>query len=392
AKKSGMQILTETEALSIRTLIPNVKSTKRMTNINGLPFRYEVKCRDTKSDELFAVKTKLIILGGGTIGTAKLLLNSKKNLHFLGDHVGKNIAFNGSVKTIGLLPDGLIEGDMFSGRSHPGMISYHFFDSHGITISSAKPLPITVVAAARLMLEGENRNPLYWGEANVDLMKKFIFVSSLAGHQFLQQPIINESCLTESEQYFSKYAESKAKAEKLVCEYSKSGLKYIIIYPTRVFGIGPLTDANGATKAIYLYLKNRLPFLIDGGEQFSSWAFVEDVARGIILAANSNMSNQRYILGGENKTLAYVYRLADKIYGKKHLKVYLKIKSALRLASVLEFNAKLMRKKPIITREWLSFVLDSYKISSEKAITELNYNITPIETALEKTINWLKTL
>jgi len=104
------------------------------------------------------------------------------------------------------------------------------------------------------------------------------------------------------------------------------------------------------------------------------------------------MANQRYILGGENKTLADVYRLADKISGKKHLKVNLKNKTALRLASVLEFNAKLMRKKPIITREWLSFVLDSYKISSEKAITELNYKITPIETALEKTIKWLKTL
>ena len=138
-----------------------------------MPFRYDVKCRNTKTAEVFAVKAKLIILGGGTIGTAKLLLNSKKNLHFLGDHVGKNIAFNGSVKAVGLLPDGMIEGDMFSGRSHPGMISYHFFDSLGITISSAKPLPITVVAAARLMLEGDKRNPSYWGEANVDLMKNF---------------------------------------------------------------------------------------------------------------------------------------------------------------------------------------------------------------------------
>jgi len=173
AKKSGMQILTETEALDIRTLIPNVKSTKRLTSMSGIPFRYEVKCRNTKSDEVFTVKAKMIILGGGTIGTAKLLLNSRKNLHFLGDHVGKNIAFNGSVKAVGLLPGNMIEGDMFSGMSHPGMISYQFFDSLGITISSAKPLPITVVATARLLLKGDKRNPLYWGEANVDLMKSF---------------------------------------------------------------------------------------------------------------------------------------------------------------------------------------------------------------------------
>jgi len=84
--------------------------------------------------------------------------------------------------------------------------------------------------------------------------------------------------------------------------------------------------------------------------------------------------------------------MADKLSGKKHFKIYLKNKTALSLASVLEFQAKLIGKKPLITREWLTFVLDSYKISSEKAIAELNYEITPIETAIEKTINWLKTL
>jgi nucleoside-diphosphate-sugar epimerase len=267
---------------------------------------------------------------------------------------------------------------------------------------SIKDCDIVIHLAA--LVRATTENPSEFSSTNVNgalnllkaaeknKIKKFIFVSSLAGHEFLPHPIISESSLTEPMQYFSEYAESKGEAEKLVLEYSKSGLPYIIIYPTRVFGIGPLTDANGATKAINLYLKNRLPFLIDRGEQYSSWAFVEDVARGIILAANSNVFNQRYILGGENKTLVDVYRIADKISGKKHLKIYLKNKTALSLASVLELQAKLIRKKPIITREWLSFVLDSYKISSEKAIAELNYKITPIETALEKTITWLKSL
>jgi hypothetical protein len=67
----------------------------------------------------------------------------------------------------------MIEGDMFSGRSHPGMISYQFFDSLGITISSAKPLPLHALSAARLVLEGEKRKPAYWGEAQVDLMKNY---------------------------------------------------------------------------------------------------------------------------------------------------------------------------------------------------------------------------
>lgn len=220
-------------------------------------------------------------------------------------------------------------------------------------------------------------------------VKKFIFCSSLAAHQFLDHSPINEKSLVDPIKYFNKYAESKAKAEKLVVEYSKLGLPYIIIYPSRVFGIGPLNDCNGATNAIYLYLQNKLPFLIDKGNQYSCWAFVEDVAKGIVSAATSNVINTEYILGGENSTLAHVYKRADEISGKKHLKIFLSNKTALTFAFILERIAKLTGTKPVITREWLGFVLESYKLSSEKAITELNYKITPIETALNKTINWL---
>jgi len=223
-------------------------------------------------------------------------------------------------------------------------------------------------------------------------VKKFVFTSSLSAHSFINNKIINEESLIEPDKYFSSYAESKSRAEKLVMEYSKRGLSYIIIYPARVFGIGPLTDSNGAAKAISLYLKNRLPFLIDRGEQYASWTFVEDAARGIISAAVGSLNNEIFILGGENRTLAEVYKIADLITVKKHLKINLKSKTALSLASLLKLKAKLTKSPPLITREWLEFILESQKFSSEKAMTKLNYKITPLYQALEKTIAWLKTL
>lgn len=173
AQKLGMKILTDSDAVEIRVIEPDLKSTKNCVAMNSIPYRYEIKCKDKVKNDFFSVETKILVLGCGTVGSAKLLMNSKKNMHFLSKHVGKNIAFNGSVKCVGLIPENMIEGDMLSGRSHPGMISYQFFDSKGITISSAKPLPLHVVAAARLRLEGENRNPAYWGKANVELMKLY---------------------------------------------------------------------------------------------------------------------------------------------------------------------------------------------------------------------------
>jgi choline dehydrogenase-like flavoprotein len=173
AREAGLQVMTDIEALDIAPLVSDFASTTRVRHVPSLPYRYAVRCRNAKTNEEFVVRTKILVLGGGTIGTARLLLNSRENLRFLGKHVGKNIAINGSVKAAGILPEGFLEGDMLSGRSHPGMISYQFFDSLGLTVSSAKPLPLDVITTAHLTLAGEGGSTSYWGQDHVELMKLY---------------------------------------------------------------------------------------------------------------------------------------------------------------------------------------------------------------------------
>lgn len=172
AQEAGATIATGLEAVSIRPL----GSAQRVRGrpLAGVRPRYEVLCRSaTDRSRGVRIRARLVVLGGGTIGSAKLLLASRRYLPGLSRHVGRNICFNGSVKVAGLLPDELPDGDMFTGRSHPGMISYEFLDSHGVTIAAGKPLPLQVVASARIRLDGDGREPAYWGQANVDLMKQF---------------------------------------------------------------------------------------------------------------------------------------------------------------------------------------------------------------------------
>jgi enediyne biosynthesis protein E9 len=169
ARANGMQIMCSTEA---KNIIP-VDNQNRYNYVNysgSMPFRYKVRCMNLLENEPLEVKAKFIILGGGTVGTTKLLLSSQNYLPGLSWHTGKNIAFNGSVKAAGLLSEDFPEGDMFSGMSHPGMISYHFFGSRGITISSAKPLPLVLTSDARLTRKGKQS---YWGKDYLELMKLY---------------------------------------------------------------------------------------------------------------------------------------------------------------------------------------------------------------------------
>ncbi len=170
AEAAGTTILCDTEA---KTIIP-LNIMRRNLNhesIHSLPYRYKVICES--KGERISIQTKLLILAGGTLGTASLLLRSRKYLPSLSRQTGRNIAFNGSVKAAGILPDWCENGDMFTGRSIPGMASFEFLESEGITILPAKPLPLQAIAGARISIK-DNKDPhAYWGKSHVDLMKLY---------------------------------------------------------------------------------------------------------------------------------------------------------------------------------------------------------------------------
>ena len=171
AVAAGANIETDLEALAIQP-IGGIRW-RRGCALGELPYRYRVTARRRGGrGELIACVARVVILGGGTVGTAKLLSASRPYLPLLSEHVGRNIAYNGSVRVAALLPDGTPDADMFTGRTHPGMVSYQFLGSHGITVHAVKALPLMLVSAAHLRLRGETPRPDFWGAGNVELMRQ----------------------------------------------------------------------------------------------------------------------------------------------------------------------------------------------------------------------------
>jgi choline dehydrogenase-like flavoprotein len=171
AVAAGAEIETDLEAVAVQPL-PHAHPRGWLT-LRDTPYRYQVTCqRRTGQRERLRFVARVVILGGGTVGTATLLLRSRPYLPLLSEQVGRNIAYNGSVKVAGLLPDGFPDADMFTGRTHPGMISYQFLESHGITLHGVKAQPLMIVSAARMKLEGHRRVSGWWGAPNVELMQQ----------------------------------------------------------------------------------------------------------------------------------------------------------------------------------------------------------------------------
>lgn len=172
ARAAGAVVETGLEAVEVRPRGDPDRFVRKGA-LREVAHRWEVRCRHVPRGEPVRYLARLLVLAGGTVGTAVLLLRSPRLLSRLGDQVGRNVAFNGSVKAAGLLPDDLPDGDMYTGQSHPGVFCWQFLDSHGVVISPAKPLPLQAVSSARLRLDGEERVPAHWGRAHVELMQAF---------------------------------------------------------------------------------------------------------------------------------------------------------------------------------------------------------------------------
>jgi farnesol dehydrogenase len=220
-------------------------------------------------------------------------------------------------------------------------------------------------------------------------IEAIVHVSSTSAIEFADAGVADERSIVPRTRNLTEYGRSKALAELEVERHPANGLRSVIVYPTRVFGIGPLEDCNAATRILDLYLRGRLPILPGGGRLFANWAYVDDVAGGIVLALLRGRASQRYILGGENATLREFLTLAASLAGCVRHAIPLPLVIG-RVISVLEeTRAKLQGNRARITSAWYNSITEETQLSCAKAQNDLGYRITPLEQALVRVVRWL---
>ena len=221
-------------------------------------------------------------------------------------------------------------------------------------------------------------------------VNKVVFTSTGGTMGFsLDGKPVNE--LTNSAPHYHTFYEmNKAEAERISVNYCQKGLHVVIVNPTRVYGPGKLSKSNSMTKIIKLYISGLWRIIPGNGESIGNYVYIDDVVEGHILAAMSGRKGERYILGGENLSFRELFGIIGEAAGKKRRVFRLSltfIKIIIRLVSQI---TKITGIPPFITRDWLDKYMNDWIMSSDKAVRELNYKITPFSEGVGKTINWLK--
>jgi len=183
------------------------------------------------------------------------------------------------------------------------------------------------------------------------------------------------------------YKRSKFLAEQEAVKAAKAGIPVVIVNPSTP--IGPHDYKPTPTGRIIVdFLNRRMPAYVDTGLNLVA---VEDCARGHLLAADNGRIGEKYILGGENLTLKDMLLRLSQLSGLAAPRVRLPFAVALGFAFGAEAVARTITRRP--PRASLTEVRMARKkmfFDSGKARTELGYEATQIDDALNRAIKFFQ--
>jgi len=185
------------------------------------------------------------------------------------------------------------------------------------------------------------------------------------------------------------YERTKLVSDRRMRERQRRGDPVVILYPGVVYGPGRMTDGNILAGAARDLLRGRLPGTIGPGDRRQCLAFVEDVARGFVLALERAAPGSRYVLGGENVTVREALGIMAEAGGVPVPRRAIPYGIARALGRFLRWQAYLTGIEPMLTDEEVEVYRHEWAYSSARAERELGYAITPVREGLSRMVRWL---
>jgi dihydroflavonol-4-reductase len=183
------------------------------------------------------------------------------------------------------------------------------------------------------------------------------------------------------------YKQSKFLAEDAVRRLvHERGLPAVIVNPSTP--IGPRDVKPTPTgRLIVEAASGRMPAFVDTGLNL---VHVDDVADGHLRAERQGVVGERYILGGENLTLAKILAEIAQLCGRKAPTVQLPVAAVWPVALVAEAVGRATGREPFVTRDGLRLARKKMFFTSAKAERELGYRWRPAVQGLADAVAWFR--
>lgn len=211
--------------------------------------------------------------------------------------------------------------------NHPQKGSLEWVDGHLLDMASIETamegVDAVVHSAAKVSFVSDEKREMF--QTNIDgtanmvnaalnkKVRRFLHVSSVAAlGRTTNGETINESKQWEDTKINTNYAISKYFAEMEVWRGTGEGLNAVIVNPSTILGYG---DWNNSSSAIFKNVYNGFPWYSNG---INGFVDVEDVARTAVMLLESTISNERYIVNGDNWSFRQLFNTIADGFNKKY--------------------------------------------------------------------------
>ncbi len=215
-------------------------------------------------------------------------------------------------------------------------------------------------------------------------IKRFVYTSSCGvfGNS-LKHPLCEKDSRVSS--FTNDYDLSKHICECMVREYVASGLDAVIVNPSRVYGPGPAGFSNPFSKMIERCLEGKVIIIPRPGNVLANYAYIDDVVSGHISAMLVGRAGERYILGGANLSYDEVIAvLNNEIFNSRIISIGSFALTSVAYLNLLKFY--LTGTEPDLTPNVIPRITRNAALDCSKAISELNYTITPFRKGIRAII------
>ena len=187
----------------------------------------------------------------------------------------------------------------------------------------------------------------------------------------------------------SVYHRSKLEQEQVALA---AQVPVVLVLPTAPVGPGDWKPTPTG-KMVVDFMRGRIFATLGGGLNVVA---VEDVARAHVLALQYGRSRERYLIGGENISLSQLWERLAQICGRTAPTARIPYQLALAFGRADELRCQLFRNgkggiaAPLIPLEGVRMARHHMYASSAKAQSELGYEPTPVNAALERAVRWYR--
>jgi dihydroflavonol-4-reductase len=251
-----------------------------------------------------------------------------------------------------------------------------------------KGIDTVIHSAAIVSFMKKYRSEMYQvnveGTANVVNMaleagvRRIVYISSVAAlGRTAAGSHVDEEKKWEDSKVNTHYAKSKFKAELHVWRGLSEGLQGVILNPSTILGYG---NWDHGSSAIFKNVFKEFKWYTNG---INGFVDVEDVARVSRLMCENNITEERFIVNGDNWTFRKLQETIADSFGKKR-PTKLATPFLLALAWRIEMIKSLFSKKnPLITKETVRVGTSQTWFENAKLLKTLNgFIFTPLEKSI----------